>query len=481
MEKVRAMASGYLTFLSKEEIGLIHENSLKVLQEVGLRIYSKKVQGILKAEGAECDASSNLVRIPASMVEDAIKKAPKEITLCGREHGKDVKLPTKGFPFATLSGFSVFMRDMETGEKRATRSSDLKNFAVLGDYLDAVDFFWPIVTPTEVPPPIQAVQGLAVSFENTGKHVQYQALSEDQAKWQIRLASAIVGDEETLRKKPIFSSVQCSVSPLQFERESSEAMVKLARAGIPISPMSMALGGVTAPITLAGTLVTVNAEELGALTIAECANSGSPLIYCVESTPANMWSGEINYQAPEIPFISAGCAQMARFYGLPCQVAQMGMDETPPDLESLNKYTALFALNNMCRTDITGGFGSLEAADSAALEQVVLDVEAWGRSRAFLRSFEVNEETLAFDTIRDVGPGGTFLAMKHTIEHFRREIWLRKSSDTVLLGKTSGGSLADKAKAKVKEILSAHQPPQIGRDVKNEMNSIMEDCRKALF
>jgi len=475
------MALGYLTFLSKDEVARIHEKSLKVMQEVGLRIYSKKVQDLLAKEGSEVDASSNLVKIPASLVGEAIKKAPKKITLYGREPKYNIELPCEGFPFATLSGFAVFMRDMQTGEKRSTTSSDLHDFAVLGDYLDAVDFFWPIVTPTEVPPPVQMVQGLAVSFENTGKHVQYQALSEQQAKWQIKLASAIVGDEEALRRKPIFSSVQCSVSPLQFERESSEAMVELARAGVPISPMSMALGGLTAPATLAGTLVVINAENLGALTIAECANSGAPLIYCAESTPANMWSGEINYQAPEIPFISAGCAQMARFYGLPCQVAQMGMDETPPDLESLGKFAAAFALNNMCRTDITGGFGSLEAADSAALEQVILDVEAWECARAFLRSFEVNEDTLALDVIREVGPGGNYLVMKHTLEHFRRELWLRKPSDTALIDKSSRGSLVDKAKAKVKEILSAHKPPQIEAAVRKEMKRVVEDCKKAML
>ncbi len=475
------MAVGHLTFLSQEEITRIHEESLKVLSEVGLRIYSKKVQNLLAGEGSEVDASSNLVKLPASLVEKSIKKAPKKITLHGREPKHNVELPSERFPFATLSGFAVFMRDMQTGQKRATTSSDLMNFAVLGDHIDAVDFFWPIVTPTEVPPPVQVIQGLAVSFENTGKHVQYQALNERQARWQIKLASAIVGDEEMLRKKPIFSSVQCSVSPLQFERESSEAMVELARAGIPISPMSMALGGVTSPATLAGTLVMVNAENLGALTIAECANPGAPLIYCVESTPANMWTGEINYSAPEIPFISAGCAQLARFYGLPCQVAQMGMDETPPDLESLGKYAAMFALNNMCRTDITGGFGSLEAADSAALEQVVLDVEAWECARAFLRGFEVSEETLAFDVIREVGPGGSYLVAKHTLEHFRREIWLRKPSDTVLVDKSSSGSLVDRAKAKVKEILSTHKPPQIDADVKKEIDQIIEDCKKDML
>jgi len=475
------LALGHLTFLTEDEVARIHEKSLKVLQEVGLRIYSKKVQDLLAENGSEVDASSNLVKIPASLVEESIKKAPKEITLYGREPKGNIKLPSKVFPFATLSGFSVFMRDMKTGEKRATRASDLKDFAVLSDHLDAVDFFWPIVTPTEVPPPVQMVHGLAVSFENTGKHVQYQAISEQQARWQIKLASAIVGDEEMLRKKPIFSSIQCSVSPLQFERGSSEAMVKLARAGIPISPMSMALGSLTAPATMAGILVIINAENLGALTIVECANPGAPLIYCAESTPADVRTGAINYKAPEIPLISAGCAQMARFYGLPCQVAQMGMDETPADLESLGKFAAGFALNNMVRTDITGGFGSLEAAESAALEQVILDVEAWETARAFLRSFEVNEETLAFDVIRKVGPGGNFLGMKHTLEHFRREIWLRRLSDTVLLEKSAGGSLAEKAKAKVREILSTHKPSPIEADVEREMRQIIKDCEKDML
>jgi len=475
------VALGHLTFLSEDEIARIHETTLKVLQEVGLKIFSEKVRHLLAENGAEVDASSNLVKIPASLVEETIKKAPKQITLYGREPKHDMELPSKTFPFATLSGFSVFMRDMETGEKRATRASDLKDFAVLSDYLDAVDFFWPIVTPTELPPPVQTVHGLAVSFENTGKHVQYQALNEQQARWQVKLASAIAGSEEKLKKKPIFSSIQCSVSPLQFERGSSEAMVELARAGIPISPMSMALSGLTAPATMAGTLVMINAENLGALTIVECANPSAPLIYCAESTPANMRTGEINYEAPELPLIEAGCAQMARFYRLPCQVAEVGMDETPADLESFGKFAAWFALTNMCRSDITGGFGSLEAAESAALEQVILDIEAWKSARAFLRSFEVNEENLAFDVIRTAGPGGNFLGMRHTLEHFRREIWLQRLSDTVLLEKSASGSLIDKTKAKVREILSTHKPFPIEADVKSEMKQIIRNCEKDML
>lgn len=474
------LASGHFSFLSEDEALRIHETSLKILEEIGIKVLSEKVKNLLRKNGGEINGAHSVVKIPESLTKEAIKKAPKEITLCGRESAHDLKLPSEDFPFATLSGFSVFMRDFKTGEKRATRKSDLREFAIVGDYLDAVDFFWPIVTPTEVPPPVQMVHGLAVAFQHTGKHVQYQALSEDEAKWQISLASAIVEGEKELRRRPIFSAVQCPVSPLLFEKGMSEAMVALAQAGIPISPMSMALSGATAPATIAGTLAVINAENLGALVIAECANPGAPIIYCAESTPADMRTGEINYAAPELPLISAGCAQMAKFYGLPSQVASLGMDETPTDLESLLSAAATSAFHNMCGTDLTGGFGSLEAAESAALEQVILDVEAWEHARALLRSFEVDGETLAFDAIRAAGPGGSFLGLKHTLYYFRREMWLRNSSETFVLPSTSG-SPVERAKQKVSEILSTHTPPPIEEDVRSEISQVIKDCEEEVL
>ncbi len=454
------LAFGHLIFLSDDEIASVHETSLKILQQIGIKVLSKKVQSLLVENGAKVDVASSIVKIPSSLVEEAIKKAPKEMVLCGRNPKFDLKLPAKDFPFVATSGFSVFMRDFETGEKRMTKSSDLIDFAILSDYLNQVDFFWPIVTPTELPPPVQTVHGLAISFENTEKHVQYQALSEKEAKWQIKLASTVVGDEEKLKKRPIFSSVNCPVSPLLFEEGSSEAMVELAKAGIPVLPMSMALCGSTAPATIAGTLTIVNAESLAALVILQCANSGAPVIYCAESTSADMRTGEINYEAPEFPLIAAGATQMARLYKLPCYTTPIGV------------------LTQMGRGDISADFGSLENAESSALEQVILDVEAWEQAKAYLRRFKVDEETLGFDAIREVGPGGNFLGLKHTLEHFQKEIWLKK--EAVLLPST-GGSIVERAKEKVRQILSTHVPSQLDEEVKREINQILRDCEKDML
>jgi len=472
------MASGRLIVLTDKELEDIHETSLRILHKIGTKILSKKVQNLLSENGAEVDSARSIVKIPSSLVEEAVQKAPKKMVLAGRNPKFDLKLPSKEFTFIATSGYSSFIRDLESGEKRMTKASDLIDFAILSDYLDQVDFFWPIVVPTELPPPVQTIHGLAISFEHTAKHVQHEALTEKQAKWQIKLAAAIVGDEKKLRKRPIFSSVNCPVSPLVFEEGSSEAMVELAKAGIPVVPMSMALCGSTAPATIAGTLTIINTENLAALVILECANPGAPMIYCGESTSADMMTGDINYKAPELPLIATGTAQMARFYRLPVYATQCGLDETPQDLEALLEGSKWLALSHLSHGDISGGLGSLENAESSALEQVILDVEAWVHARAFLRRFSVDEDTLGFDAISKAGPGGNFLGLKHTLNHFQKEIWLKK--DTTILPSTDG-SIVERAKGKVREILSTHVPPRLEEDIRREMNQILRQSEKDIL
>jgi trimethylamine--corrinoid protein Co-methyltransferase len=169
---------------------------------------------------------------------------------------------------------------------------------------------------------------------------------------------------------------------------------------------------------------------------------------------------------------------MARFYGLPCYATQCGLDKTPEDLEALIEDSKWLALAHLGHGDISGGLGSIENANSSALEQVILDVEAWTYARAYLRSFILNKETLGFDAISKVGPGGNFLGLKHTLEHFQKEIWLKK--EAALLPST-GGSLVERAKEKVRQILSSHIPSQLDEEVKREIDQILRNCEKDML
>jgi len=468
-----------LNFLTNDEIGRIHEASLHILEKTGVKIESEKVRRLLADNGAE--VKGTIVRIPRFLVEEAIKKAPKKITLGAREPKYDLTIPSDSLPFIATSGFSPFVEDFETGKKRESTASDLKDFAIIADYLDTVDFFWPIVVPRDIPPALQSLYSLVISLENNRKHIQGDAINEKTAKWEIELASIIVGGKEELKKRPIFSTVNCPVAPLTFEKGSSEAMIILARAGIPVAPMSMVLAGTTGPVTLAGTLAIANAEELASLVIVECASPGAPVIYTTEISSADMKSGEINYTAPEFPLLCAGCAQMARFYKIPNLTADVPLEEIPSDLLSLERNVLKTAMHLMTRTDLSAWLGSLERAMSASLTQVILDAEACEHAKGYLRKFEVNEDTLALGVIDRVGPRGHFLSEKHTRERFRQEIWIKELSSTFILDPVKEGSFLERAKVKVKEILSTHKAPSIDKDKRREMKQILQAAEKEIM
>lgn len=468
-----------LNFLTDSEIEDIHKASLRILEKTGVKIHSEAVRKLLASNGAK--VKSKVIRIPPSLVEKAIKKAPRNIPLSAREPKFDLTIPSGTFPFISPVGFPSLVEDFDTGKNRKSLSSDLKDFALISDYLDTVDYFWPVVMPGDKLPALQEFYSLLISLQTTGKHIQCSCVSEKTAKWAIELASIIVGGKQKLKQRPIFSTINCTISPLTFEKGSSEAMVVLARAGIPVAPMSMVLAGSSGPTTLAGTLALANAEELASLVILECASSGAPMIYTTEISSADMKNAAINYQAPEYPLLCAGCAQMARFYKLPNLTANVPVETPPSDLLSLERNVLKTAMLLLTRTDLSTWLGGRDAAKSASLVQVILDAEAYEHAKAYLRRFELNEDTLALGVIDKVGQMGHFLKEKHTMEHFHRELWLKELASTFILDLGKADSFLESAKAKAKEILSTHRAPVISEDKHSEMEQIVQAAEKDIM
>jgi len=172
---------------------------------------------------------------------------------------------------------------------------------------------------------------------------------------------------------------------------------------------------------------------------------------------------------------------MARFYKIPDLVSDISLEEAPFDPLSFERNVLKVAMSFMGRTDISPWLGSRDLALSASLDQLVLDAEVCEHARAYLRRFEVSDDTLALDVIHKVGPGGHFLGDRHTVEHFKKEIWSRTMADTFLLDPMSEGSFSEKAKVKVKEILSTHKAPPIKEAVRKEMEQILKDAEKDIL
>jgi len=470
------MAVLRLGFMDGQEEDIIHSQSIECLERIGVLIHSQSVLKLLRDAGAEVDLKKKTARIPERMVTRAIKSAPKSITLGARDPKRDLRIPVSRYPFVSTGGVTVFMTDFETGERRKATSNDLADFARLSDAMDPVDAFWPIVTTSDIPAHAQFANELWVSLQNTTKHILGSAgsgtLGTPDARTQIALGELVAGGPDKLRKRPLFSVLSCIVPPLTFESGAVEAQVEYARAGVPVISMSMCMGGMTAPVTLAGAILTLNAENLASLVITQTAAPGAPHIYCSEATLGNVVTGLIGYRGPEAPMIFAAAAQMARRYGLPKMAGILGIDGEVPGVPIPYGELSAMMLTTMSGTDLCSGIGGLDLDKGCSLEQLVVDAVMWDEYRAFMRDYPVTEESAALNVIERVGPGNNFLTDPHTVRNFRSQMFMR-SKKSELYGATMSDRMVSDARDIVRRTLREHHVEQLDKDVVAKGNAVM--------
>ncbi len=450
------MARARMAFLSEQEANLIHRHSIEILERIGVKVHSRSVRELLAEKGAAVDHATMIARLPEKMVDAALATAPKAFRLCARDPKHDLPLPSDPYPYATTSGLAVNVTDLRTGEYRASTRQDAAQFAKLGDALGSVDFLWTSLTANDVPAHAHGPHELWVTLQNTSKHVQGVTVqSAEDAKVQIELAALVAGGRDALRERPLMSVISCPIAPLSFEAGAIEAQVEFARAGIPICSMSMSMGGITAPITVAGTLTNANTENLASIVISQAANPGAPHVYTSESAPMNMQTGAINYSALEKTLLGIGLGQMARRYGLPSLVCDIGFgDEIHTNIGPFSDLAVQF-LGIASHSDILTGMGCIDSAKGCSFGQLVVDAYIWECIREFLKEVPITEERIGLDAVAAVGPGGLFLKSKHTVRYMREEI-TRWDPGKLELLKADGATLISEAKRIAEQLLKEH-------------------------
>lgn len=472
------MAVARLRFLSSDEEDLVHEKSLEVLSEMGVLVRSESVLSLLGDSGANIDKKNMVARIPEALVGDALKSAPASFKMCARDRTNDIEVPTTGTPHLTTDGLTLYMIDIDTREKRNATRSDFAEFARLADALDAVDFFWPIVTISDVPSTSHNLYELWTAFQNCSLHVQGDCTDAVDARRMIELASLIAGGEEKLRRRPIFSCATNPISPLSFDKGAVEAQVEFARAGIPVLCHSMSMSGMSAPVTLAGTIVNLNAENLASIVISQCASRGAPHIYGSCSMPVDMMTGAINFCAPEGVLISAAAGQMARRYRRPCMVANWGLGGRGPGIQVSLSEAFAYASSAFSGSDLISGIGGLDHAKGCSLDQMVLDSIVWDNFRAFLRDFKIDDRTAALDIMRQVGHGKNYLSHAHTGKTYREElrIWDRSN---LALEATLSDEMLPRARSIAKKLLKEHEVPKLDKETLRRGELILKATNRA--
>jgi trimethylamine--corrinoid protein Co-methyltransferase len=462
-----------LSFLKREDLEKIHSSTLKILEETGIRVDEENALKLLDDAGATVDFRRKMVRAPQSLVEEMVKKARKCVRLCGRDPKHDLTLGD-GRVHIMTSSTGIRVLDMDTGEVRPSTKKDVEDSARLADALENFHIYSIMVDALDCPEEIMGLEEIDAMFNNTEKHIDTGAQSTLGARDAIRMAAAVAGGFEELRKRPIIDFMQNPVSPLIHDRGDTEAILECAKHEVPLMILNMAQAGGTSPVTIAGTLSITNAEVLSGMLIAYLTNPNVPLIYGTSSIVLEMK----NLSEPSIfgliedGLIASGAAQLAKHYGFPSLVNGFDGGWSELDDERLGFLGEVMAmLPPLAKADILYDGGLIEDSMTLSYEDMVISNEVGGMVLRALRGIEVNEETLAENVIHKVGPGGNFLTEKHTLEHLRKEIFIAEIFD-----KLKVKDIREAAKKKAKHLLNTHQPESLDKGVREELRRIVKEA-----
>lgn len=305
--------------LSEEDLGAIHAATLSLMSSYGVRVFGKEAAEIYREAGCKIDEATDLIRFPEALVNDAIAKTPDRYTMCGRNPKDDFVLGSEQV-FYTNFGTGIEIVDLETGERKTSDSTDLGNVARFVDAIPEINAFTTAVASQEAPARVKDLYEARAVFCNTTKHAILDAENGKNANLVIELAAAIAGGRDKLRERPFLTLCICPNSPLEIHEGASEVVIETAKAGLPISILSMGLVGGTTPSTLAGTMVVTNAEILAGVVLAQLVNPGNPVMYGSSTTIMDMQFTSSPVGAPEHAMFGAAVAQLGKYYKIPTKV-----------------------------------------------------------------------------------------------------------------------------------------------------------------
>lgn len=461
--------------LSENEQDLVHEQTLKLLAETGLRVDTSRGRQILREAGAIVDESTRRVLFPRNLVEASLQSAPKEFVLGGRRPGWSLAL-NAGQCTLQADGGAIYTIDSVTGERRPATPEDWLIATLLTDALDDFGVYWSVVEPGLGDTPGEVVAYWRKVFRNFSKHVQDSTANEKQSCWMLEVLQTIFGDKDTIRRSLPLSFLLCPHSPLVIEETYTNAYLETIGWGIPVAVMPMPLMGATGPGSLISTLLLSNCETLAVLCLVQAAAPGTPFIYAGVPAIANPHSGRFGGGEVEHALLSAAVTEMARYYRLPVEASAGGSDHHIPSIQAGYEGALNWTLPALAWPDILVGPGSLGGSMIFSPEQLLIDVEIFRRCKRLRRGIECSEDKWLENVIAKVGPAGNFLSLPSTRDGLRAgELYLSKLGvHKPYEGWQAAGKpdLLEEVRLNITKILTTHRPLPFDEAVESELDQI---------
>ena len=467
----------HCNILSEEDKRKIHDAALGVMATTGVRIHSKTARAALKRAGAEVDDTRAVVKFPRNVTESLMKTIPRTFVLAGRE--KEFDLPVDGtHGYITTDGCGISVWDSKTMTKRKSVLEDIRKTAILSDWLPYVSIYEPMVVAHDVPQKTHVVTGVKVSMENTSKHILSESTSTpEEARAQIKMASAVLGSGEELRKRHYLSAMVCTVSPLTLEGPTTEAGMVWAENHVPVHIVGMAQAGMNAPATLAGDLVVNHGETLALACAMQAHEPGAPLLYGSVLSVMDPRTGSYNGGSPESIMLCCSAIEMATYCKIPNAAGGFGSSAKVPGVQASveNSMSSMMAM--MVGGEILNGVGVPDGSVLLSYEQIMIDHEIAGMALRSLSGVRVDSEALAVDLINRMGIGGHYLGQKHTLTHVKeyydQMLWKGETFDSLV--KKSGMDSLQEAGEKAESIIKTHKPKPLSPSTIATLEKIVKE------
>ena len=309
-----------LEVFTSDELDELHLSTLEVLSETGVYVPAPEAQTIFADGGAVVNSKSGVVKIPAWLVEDCIRRTPPKFISHGRTPKDDVVMESNRVYFTNFAE-GITIADLYTGELRDTNLKDVADLTRIIDALPTIEIVLRAVNAHNVPQELNQLYNFEAVIKNTTKPISMGPGSLKQAEYILRIAQEAAGGPENMPHRSQIGFGTCPISPLRLVEESTDIIMFTARNKLPLEILSMAMSGGSSPANLAGTLVVHNAEVLSGLVLAQLINPGNPIIYGSSTTAMNLKTATATVGSPELALVSAGVAALAQHYKLPCMVA----------------------------------------------------------------------------------------------------------------------------------------------------------------
>ena len=432
--------TGRIRVLTDADMDLIHRSALRILGEIGMRIESEEALKALRIAGCRVDFTAQIAQFPEAVVENALLKLRRDFTpVQGAKDGQRFAdrvpmrytamyfstVPTRvhhGFDVNT-GGFTMFVYDLD-GRRRLGTMQDVHDSIRLADALDNIDLVGLPCTASEVPAPLRPVVMAGELVKHTRKIGGIEAWSVKDIEYISRIAEVVAGGAAALRRQPVLIGYGEARSPLSIDANMAAVFIEYIKRGMPQSLDTMPAGGTTAPATSAGTLTMGLAETLGGLTLAYAIREDAIISLDLCPTLNDMRTLIYPYSvAYRIPLVTAAMQMLSDYYGRPGGCHGGKTDACIPGVQAGVEKALSIIFPVLAGATGVGTLGHLENALTFSYEQLVIDNEIAGYIRRMLQGFEVSEESIAFDVIKEVGIGGNYLTHPHTAQNFRKEFW----------------------------------------------------------